>query len=153
MNTPQTPDRTSLIDLTLQMAWNLDHQEWDAMPPLFTDEVRLDYTSLNGGEPATVPQAAMIERWRESRENLKATQHLLSNHLVRMDGGNPTATAMFQATHVLPNDFGSPIWTLGGEYRYEFLEQGGAWRISALTMRIIWADGNRNIRDLRKVST
>jgi 3-phenylpropionate/cinnamic acid dioxygenase small subunit len=149
--TASTADtRQTLVELTLRMAWYLDHKQWDAMPALFTGMVRLDYTSLNGGQPTTVPRADMIAKWRTNRTPLKATQHLISNHLVTItDDAAATATAMFQAIHLLPNDQGGPLWTLGGEYAYSFTRVDGSWLIDGLAMRLLWADGNRNIRDLR----
>lgn len=141
-------DRTEVVELTLRMAWHLDHCEWEKLVSLFTDEILLDYTSLNGGEPLSVPRADVVAKWRGNRTGLKATQHLLANHIVTLDGDTAGATAMFQATHSLPNEHGSPLWTLGGEYRYGFTRTEEGWKISALTMNILWADGNRNIRDL-----
>ncbi|GAA3536609.1 nuclear transport factor 2 family protein [Amycolatopsis ultiminotia] len=142
--------RQELVDLIVRMAWYLDHEQWAEMPNLFTDRVLLDYTNLNGGEPSLVPRAEMITKWKTNRTPLKATQHLLGNHLVSLTGdGTAVATAMFQATHLLPNDQGGPLWTLGGEYAYSFVQVDGAWRIDGLTMKLLWADGNRNIRDLR----
>ncbi|WP_326655761.1 nuclear transport factor 2 family protein [Streptomyces anthocyanicus] len=144
----QLRDRYAIIELCTRMAWHLDHCEWDQLVDLFTDEIRLDYTSLNGGEPVTLPRKDVIGKWRSNREGLQATQHLLSNHLVTVDGATAHTTAMFQATHLLPNPFGGPTWTLGGEYRYGLMRTADGWRISALTMNILWADGNRHIRDL-----
>lgn len=97
-----------------------------------------------------VPRAEMIAKWRTNRTPLKATQHLVGNHLVTItDDASATATAMFQATHLLPNDQGGPLWTLGGEYGYSFTRADGAWLIDGLAMSVLWADGNRNIRDIR----
>ncbi|WP_338891962.1 nuclear transport factor 2 family protein [Rhodococcus sovatensis] len=142
--------RQHLVDLTVRMAWYLDHQQWDLMPTLFTPEVSLDYTSLNGGEVTAVSRDVMIGKWRENRTPLDATQHLLSNHLVTFTGDESAhGTAMFQATHRKANDQGGPLWTLGGEYHYTFSAGGGTWLIGGLAMNILWADGNRNIRDLR----
>jgi hypothetical protein len=130
------------------MSWHLDHCEWELLLDLFTDRVVVDYSSLNGGEPLTLLREDLIEKWRGNRENLTATQHLVSNQIVQLDGDVATATAMFQATHLLPNLYGAPTWTLGGRYRYGLTRTEAGWHISALTMVIIWADGNRNIRDL-----
>jgi hypothetical protein len=141
-------DRVELVELPAKMAWNLDHKEWSDMLDLFTEEVRVDYTSLNGGEPVTVPRKDLIEKWRTNREGLSATQHLVSNQLVRITGDSATVTAMFQATHVLPNPYGGPMWTLGGRYTYGMVRQQDGWRINSIAMDIIWADGNRHIRDL-----
>jgi hypothetical protein len=141
-------DRAEIIDLSVRMGWHLDHCEWDQLTDLFTDDVLLDYTSLNGGAPELTPRKDVVARWQGNREGLTATQHLLSNQLVTIDGDTATATAMFQATHLLPNPYGGPLWTLGGQYRYGLTRGAFGWRISALAMSIIWADGNRNIRDL-----
>ncbi|MFJ8982402.1 nuclear transport factor 2 family protein [Streptomyces sp. NPDC102282] len=141
-------DRYEIVELCTRMGWHLDHCQWEQLVSLFTDDIRLDYTSLNGGEPVTLPRKDVIEKWRSNREGLAATQHLVSNQLVDVDGDSAEATAMFQATHLLPNQFGGPLWTLAGEYRYGLLRTPDGWRISALTMSIIWAEGNRNIRDL-----
>ncbi|MDR6910103.1 3-phenylpropionate/cinnamic acid dioxygenase small subunit [Rhodococcus fascians] len=145
-----TPElHQELVQLTVKMGWYLDHKQWELMDELFTDRVRLDYTGLNGGDVAVVDRAAMVEKWAKNREPLTSTQHLISNHLVsRLSDDSATATAMFQATHLKPNDQGGPLWTLGGEYEYTFSSSNSGWRISGLAMRIIWADGNRNIRDL-----
>jgi hypothetical protein len=141
-------DRYKIVELCTRMAWHLDHCEWDRLKGLFTDKITLDYTSLNGGEVATLPRQDVIGKWRSNREGLAGTQHIVTNHLVNLVGDTAEATAMFQATHLLPNPFGDPTWTLGGEYRYGLTSTKEGWRISALTMRIIWAGGNRNIRDL-----
>jgi hypothetical protein len=143
-------DHTAIVALTVRMGWFLDHCQWDALPDLFTEEVLVDYSSLNGGEPAPVQVKDLIERWRSNRAGLSATQHLVSNQIVSVsdDRSTATATAMFQATHVLPNPYGGPIWTLGGEYRYGLVQTAAGWRIGGLAMSIIWADGNRHIRDL-----
>jgi hypothetical protein len=128
----------------------MDQCAWGQMSDLFTDKVVLDYSSLTGGQPATVSREEMIEAWRRNREGLTATQHMISNQLVTVNGEAATAAAMFQATQYLPNPYGGPLWRLGGEYRYRLLRAADAWRISELTMIIHWADGNRHIRDLAR---
>jgi SnoaL-like domain len=141
-------DRAEISEMPARMAWGLDHCEWSGMVELFTEEVRVDYTSLNGGEPMMVPRKDLIEKWRGNREGLAATQHMVSNQLVDVTGDTAVVTAMFQATHVLPNPYGGPTWTLGGRYTYGLIRQPEGWRINSITMNIMWAEGNRHIRDL-----
>ncbi len=148
MNDQLTRDRLEIVELCVRMGWHLDHCEWDRLLELFTDEISLDYTSLNGGEVIELPRKDVIEKWRTNREGLTATQHLIANQVVNLDGDEATATAMFQATHLLPNPYGAPTWTLGGRYRYGLIRTEAGWRICSLAMSIIWADGNRHIRDL-----
>lgn len=68
--------------------------------------------------------------------------------MVEVDGDRAVATAQFQATHILPNPHGGPVWTLGGHYRFGLVRDDGGWRIDALTMTATWATGNQQIMTL-----
>ena len=115
---------------------------------MLAPRVRLDYTSLAGGEAATVERGDIIAAWRNALGALTATQHLVTNHLVTIDGDQATCTAAFQATHVLANPHGDPTWTLGGHYRFDLTRTSGGWRIAAVTMTADWAAGNQQIMTL-----
>jgi SnoaL-like protein len=143
-------DRAEISDVCRRVGWCMDQCAWDQLPDLFAEEVLLDYSSLTGVQPTAVPRKEMIEAWRRNREGLAATQHMISNQLVTVEGDVAKASAMFQATQYLPNPYGGPLWRLGGEYRYRLLRTADGWRISALTMIIGWAEGNRHIRDLAR---
>ena len=141
-------DRLEVIETCTRMAWHADQRDWDALRDVFAEEVRLDYTSLQGGEPATVSRDQLVESWAGLLGKLQATQHLVTNHLVTVADDTASCTASFHATHFLPNAHGDPIWTLGGSYRFELVRQGPTWRINALTMTATWASGNQQIMAL-----
>jgi hypothetical protein len=138
-------DRLAVIETCTRMAWHADAREWEALRDVFADEVRVDYTSLQGGEPATVSRDELIASWAGLLGKLQATQHLLTNHLVTVTGDTAVCTAAFQATHLLANPHGDPIWTLGGSYRFELVRNRPGWRIGAVTMTATWAGGNQQI--------
>jgi len=141
-------DRTAIIDTTIRMAWLADRCKWDDLVDVFAADVRVDYSALTGIAAATVDRHDLVNGWRTALSGLTATQHLLGNHLVEVDQNIATVTASFQATHVLANGAGDPIWTLGGHYRYELLRTTNGWRITALTMTPDWATGNQHIMTL-----
>ncbi|NUW46137.1 nuclear transport factor 2 family protein [Nonomuraea rhodomycinica] len=143
-----TEDRLAIIETCTRMAWHADQREWDRLAEVFADSVTLDYTSLNGGEPAVLTPAQIVEAWSGLLGAFDATQHLITNHLVTVDGDTATCTASFQATHRLADPFGPPLWTLGGTYRFDLVRSAGAWRIGAVVMTATWADGNRNLMSL-----
>ncbi|WP_242905195.1 nuclear transport factor 2 family protein [Actinomadura terrae] len=143
-----TEDRLAIIETCTRLAWHADQREWDRLSEIFTDAVTLDYTSLNGGEPAVLTPAQIIDAWSGTLGAFEATQHLITNHLVTVDGDTAVCTAAFQATHRLADPFGSPLWTLGGNYRFDLVRTDGAWRIGGLVMTATWADGNRNLTAL-----
>jgi hypothetical protein len=148
VTTPSPSERAEIIDTCTRLFWLTDRRDWDGLRRVMGDRVRLDYTSLNGGELATMSGNEVIAGWRGVLGNLAATQHLVSNHLVDMHDQTATCTAAFQATHVLPNPHGDPIWTLGGHYLLELAHTPDGWRITAMTMIADWATGNQQIMSL-----
>ncbi|WP_131738918.1 nuclear transport factor 2 family protein [Actinomadura roseirufa] len=140
-------DRLDIIEVCTRMAWHADQREWERLREIFTESVALDYTSLNGGEPITIGAEQIGGAWKAGLGGYDATQHILGNHLVTLDGDTAVCTAVFQATHRLANPFGSPLWTLGGTYRFDLVRDGG-WRIRGLVMTVTWADGNQNLATL-----
>jgi 3-phenylpropionate/cinnamic acid dioxygenase small subunit len=132
--------RLDVIDTCTRMAWHADQREWDELAEVFAEQVALDYTSLNGGEPATLTPAQIVDGWRTGLGVYTATQHLLTNHLVALDGDSAVCTAAFQATHRKSDD---SLWTLGGTYRFDLVRTSEGWRITGVVMSAVWSDGER----------
>ena len=141
-------DRAAIAELTCRMGVLADQRRWVELADLFTDRVDIDYTSLLGGQPATVTRKDLVTGWAGTLTGLDATQHMISNHQTRVDGDSASCEAYFQATHMLANPHGSSRWALGGQYRFSLLRVDGEWRISAVVMRAVWADGNQNVMAL-----
>ncbi|WP_067466463.1 nuclear transport factor 2 family protein [Nocardia amamiensis] len=138
-------DRFDVIDTCTRMAWHTDHREWDALEQVFAEQVTLDYTSLNGGEPVVLAPAQIVGAWRDTLGGFASTQHLLANHLVTIDGDTAVCTASFQATHRKADAFGASLWTLGGSYRFDLVRNDGTWRIRGVVMTALWGEGNRGL--------
>lgn len=137
-----------MTEATVRMLWHADRREWDQLRDVLAEEVTLDYTSLNGGEPATLTAEQVIEAWSGLLGSLDATQHLVGNHLVSLDGDDARCTASFQATHLFANPFGDPVWTLGGHYEFRLSRSATGWRITSVTMIADWATGNQHVMTL-----
>ncbi|HEX4813057.1 MAG TPA: nuclear transport factor 2 family protein [Nonomuraea sp.] len=136
-------DRFDVIDTCTRMAWHADQRDWDQLTTVFADKVQLDYTSLNGGEPVTLTPEQVIGAWKEGLGRFDATQHLITNHLVTIDGDTAVCTAVFQATHRKAATFGASLWTLGGNYRFDLARTDDGWRITGVVMTATWGDGNQ----------
>ncbi|BAW06928.1 nuclear transport factor 2 family protein [Nocardia seriolae] len=115
--TATAQQRADIIEAATRLFWYIDIRDWETFPSVFADEVTLDYSSIWGGEPSTVTPELIRADWEKFIGSFDATQHLLGNHLVTVDGDRAELTAVFQAVHFLANRFGSPRWTLGGLYR------------------------------------
>lgn len=143
-------DWIDIVEVTTRVAWLTDQRDWVGLAAVFAERVDLDYTSLTGGEPARLGPAEIVAGWQAGLGGLDATQHLVSNHLVEVDGDRAAATAQFQAVHVLATPHGDPTWTLGGHYRFGLVRVEKEWRIDAVTMTATWATGNQQIMILAK---
>jgi hypothetical protein len=141
-------NRLAVIEVCTRMGWHADRREWAELQGIFADQVVLDYTSLNGGEPATLRPEQIVGAWSKMLGGFDATQHLITNHLVTVTGDAAVCTASFQATHRLANPFGAPLWTLGGVYRFDLVRVGEVWRIAGVVMTATWADGNKDLMSL-----
>jgi hypothetical protein len=141
-------DQLAIIRVCTQMVWHADQREWESLKAVFADQVALDYTSLFGGEPATLTPEQIVEGWTQGLGGFDATQHLITNHLVTVNGDAAVCTASFQATHLLANPLASPLFTLGGTYRLDLVRADGAWKISGLVMTAVWGDGNKDLLTL-----
>jgi hypothetical protein len=141
-------DEQLIIETCTRMAWHTDRREWTLLTEVFADRVVLDYTSLNGGEPVELTPDQVVAGWSNALGGFDATHHMITNHLVRTTGDTAVCTASFQATHRLANPLGSPLWTLGGTYRFDLVRLDGRWRIGGIVMTATWADGNKDLLTL-----
>jgi hypothetical protein len=146
--TTETEDRLAIIELIGRLALLLDARDWTALEQVFTDTVYSDRTSLYGGEPMTLGAAEFVSGWRQVLGNLDAVHHLISCHVISLDGDQATCAANMQGTHVYANASGGPMWTVGGRHDYQLKRTLDGWRISGLTFTIQWATGNEHIATL-----
>ena len=109
----ETEDRLAILEMIGHLVLVLDGRDWDALGELFTDPVYSDRTSLLGGEPVTVGRAEFVAGWRQTLQNLDAVHHMITCHVISLDGDRATCTANMQGTHVYTNHSGGPIWTVG----------------------------------------
>ncbi len=66
---------------------------------VFTDPVTLDFESVAGLPPMTVPLAAYVENLAAAFAPYTATHHTVTGHVVRIDGDRATVHAHVRAEH------------------------------------------------------
>jgi SnoaL-like domain len=138
-------DHIAIAEACTAMGWWADRRQWDQLETLFSDEVLVDYTSLDGGDPARVSRGDLVAGWRDTLDSLAATQHLIAGPIVTVDGDTATCVANFQATHLATVRDDEARWTLGGHYRFALVRFDEGWRISELTMTAVWETGSREV--------
>ena len=106
-----------------------DLGEYSQLEQLFTKEVTVDYTSLFPGEVQNIPREQLMTQWQSVLPGFDATQHMITNHQITVDGNEAKAIAKHYSS--LPQAVGTmnffdlklypmqePNWILA-EYRGE----------------------------------
>ena len=128
-------DEKAIIDLTVAYAWALDTAV--RRPPSGVRRGRrrdLAGQHCEGLDAIT----ARIER---PLSRLDVTQHVVTNHQVKVDGDTATCRCYLVGQHVKGTD-GGDTFIMAGVYDDELRRTADGWRIVHRTLTVTWTDGN-----------
>ena len=130
-------DQQAIIDLAIAYTWALDTKQFDELDAVFAADATADLHGVRcDGRDAIV---ARIER---PLTLLDATQHLIGNHQVHVDGDTATHRCYLQSQHVKRGTPGGDNFLMGGIYDDRLARTAHGWRIIHRTMTAVWTDGN-----------
>ena len=133
-------DEKAIIDLTIAYTWALDTKQFDELRDVFTP----DATGMLHGV-ACADLEAIIDRISTSLVRLDATQHLIGNHQIRIDGDTAICRCQLHSQHVKSGTEGGDTYVIGGTYEDRLVRTPNGWRISHRTMAETWHAGNRAV--------
>lgn len=134
-------DRGQIGDLLAAYATALDTRDWDALGRVFAPGASCDYGSL--GSPSGVGEITSLVR--STLDGLDATQHLIGNVTVKVDGDQATAECYLIAQHIRAGAPGGDHYLIGGRYSDRMVRTPDGWRISHRTLHRMWTTGNRGV--------
>ena len=134
----QIVDRQAIVDVCVSYALALDSRDWVRLRACFTEDAVADYSGLGINEG----YQAIERTCRAALEPLTASQHLLGNHLVIVDGDRARSTCYFQAQHVREGLPDGTHHIVAGRYDDRFVRTAVGWRISHRTLSVMWTSGN-----------
>ena len=133
-------DIIELNQLAYRYAASVDACDVRGFLAVFTPQGRLrsyhpdaeaPFADLTGHEQlAAVPNTM--------RGMYRATAHMMTNHLVDVDGDAATGTVLCAARHLGKDDPGVLVVVIRYVDRYE--RQGGVWRIADRQIRFLWSE-------------
>jgi 3-phenylpropionate/cinnamic acid dioxygenase small subunit len=129
-------DREEIVALTVRYTWALDGRNWDDLDEVFLPEAAAHLTE------DLVGRDAIKARIRRALEHLDASQHIISNHQVVVQGDRASCRCYLQAQHVRQAAHGSPNFIVAGRYEDQLVRTTHGWRIAHRTLVIMWTDGN-----------
>ena len=131
-------DRADLIELLGRYADLSDLKEFTELPGLvFTDPLTLDFESVAGIPPTTLPLADYIDSVRTAFAPYTATHHAITGHVIDIDGDSATIHAHVRAEHWLPAELangGPNYWLVVGFYDNEAVRTPAGWRLNRVKL-------------------
>lgn len=137
----RSADEAAVATVVESVATLADRGEFDALERLYAPEVRVDYTSLAGGEPEVKSASALMAQWAAVLPGFDRTRHSISKVKVRLAGSAATATARVVADHWI----GAAHWQVSGRYDYALARDGRDWRITSVKLTVTGEKGSRDV--------
>ena len=123
----EVSDRIEIQDLLVRYAHAVDTREWKLFAELFTDDAVVDYTAF-GGPRGTVEEVTAF--LGSVLPMFSATQHLVANSAVTLDGDRAAARTMCHNPMALPGEEGRESLLLCGLwYVDELVRTPDGWKL------------------------
>ncbi len=141
-------DRANITDHVLNYATGIDRRQWDLYRSIFADEVVLDFSSWSGDPASAMPADDWVAAVRATLEPFDATQHVLTNLVITLDGDCATCTCYMAAHHHLVIDGDRQMHSIGGYYVHDLKRAGDGWLIHKTQLNVTWEMGDRSLFEL-----
>ncbi|MFI6600961.1 nuclear transport factor 2 family protein [Nonomuraea sp. NPDC050536] len=142
MDLAELTDRAAIMDVVVAYATALDTRDWKLLAEQFTPDATWAYPGMieqvRGPEQIAAALGAGLR-------GLEATQHLLGNHHIRLDGDQAEHTCYFQAQHVRRGAPGGDTYLAAGRYSDVLRRTPGGWKIAARRLSGMWSQGSLGV--------
>lgn len=135
-------DREDIIELLNLYGLAMDTRRWDLFDRIFTADVDADY----GASSHWTDRARFKADFGSFHELFDATQHVMTNHLVQVQGDTAFANT-YGAWRLVRHAAGDPpVWDGTGYYDDRLVRTGEGWRIAHRICRVVYWTGNPRVQ-------
>jgi len=146
----QFDDYSEIVRRRYEYALSIDTRDWDLHRSIFTDEIHMDFSSYSGAPGTSMLADVWVSGLKPLFVGLQATQHVMTNPIVDVDGDTARLRMYMKAEHFLQNEAGSFDFAIGGYYDDRLERTTAGWKIRAVTLNVFWSRGNRHIMELAR---
>jgi len=130
-------DEKAIVDLTIAYTWALDDRRFEDLRDVFAVDATGDLAGVH-----CEGIDAILERIQRGLSKLDATQHVISNQQVRVDGDTATCRCYLVGQHIKHGTPGGDHFIMSGTYSDRLARRPEGWRIVHRTLEILWTEGN-----------
>ena len=138
-------DYTEITRRRYEYALGIDTRDFKLLRSIFTEDIKIDFKDYSGEPSSKLKADDWVAGCKILFTGLDSTQHVMSNPIVDIDHERAQCRMYMKAEHFLQNNLGSPEFSLGGYYIDHLEKVKGKWLINAVTLKILWNRGNRQI--------
>jgi hypothetical protein len=139
-------DRMDIDDLLTRYTVALDTRQWDLLSTVFTPDATIDYTSSQGIKGEFPEIAAWLQK---ALSAFTASQHLLGNRQITVDGDRGTGrTYFFNPNSLIGVSGDTTMLFVGGYYLDSFLRTPDGWRITDRYEETVWFNSEVPLEDV-----
>jgi hypothetical protein len=139
-NTLEHSDRLAITDLTIDYCWTLDLKNFENLRNIFLPDASFD---VGGSVFSGID--AIIGKISSALTMMDESQHLISNHQIRVDGDTATSRCYLQAQHVREAADGGRNFIIAGRYEDNLRRTPEGWRIEYRRLVRTWWEGNPKV--------
>lgn len=139
-------DSNDIRQLIARFANCFDTKDWQSLQDCLTGAVYTDYTDLRGTPPETVSSEAYVATRKESLRNL-TTHHLSGNYEIQYADDHQ---ATCRASMIIWRKTGEAQFTTHCIYTFRIQKMKAAWKISGITQKVLWNEGDPAIHHTGK---
>lgn len=143
-------DSKAIIETISAIFSGADERNWQKVESSFAEKVLLDYTSMQGGEPATVTPEDITTAWKALLPGFDSTRHNISDYNIKISGNEATVTANGKASHYLAVNGKNEEWVVEGNYLFSLKKENGDWKVSSMKFNKEKISGNTQLPDIAK---
>lgn len=122
-------DELAIIRTLSELAHAQDDLNYTAYMRCFTERVNLTASVMMGGSEGDIAAHDLAVKYLEQLSHFDAVHHIVTNHLVDIDGDQASCTADLFAVSIYKEDGKSCAVNLGARYHLKLRRDGARWRI------------------------
>jgi hypothetical protein len=128
-------DEAELARIPAEIEIAVDRKDWAKARSYFAQEVRIDFTSLIGGQPATFPSDGLIAGWSGNLKGSKESLRMRGQPLITIAGDKATVYSNGYAWNRMPGatDGQGDLWEVWGNYTHDLTRTAQGWKVTGFT--------------------
>lgn len=135
-------DREDIVERINLYGLAMDTRRWDLFDAIFTPDVHADY----GPTSSWTDRERFKADFGSFHELFDATQHAMTNHLVRVEGEHAFSHTYGNWRLIRHAAGDPPVWDGSGYYDDEWVLTPQGWRITRRVCRVIHWTGNLRVQ-------